>query len=1280
MRQIILALLAITLWTACSGRNKPINRSVDSYFDKAQFNPNWESSLLSPEWYYRMTVIDAPPGSKALSVGDGNWLHAESIRFEITEFHLIGWRSHASVPGSDRDLSPGAQENYKGAPVVAFKIINHFDLAPNYDPMTSARGNLLVENKTDRSWYKRRFIKVDFSKNLAQDLNRHDEASWMWGSPNIGLENSFAIGQNEPANPKRSRFEDGYFDVTTRQGVKADIMGYYGGYGDPFQMDSSAPVFDIRYSFLKKPEKTNYKPLNYTDDLFDQFGFYRTSFTGQQKWDPYRGSLESQKNYNVTRFNIWNEDGSPKPIVYYTSVSHPKNLMKASRRVESEWNRLFKELVFEMKKGTYTSVSDVPDMWVLRENACNIENVSKLLSEDLKNKVEESAGVRLANVQERLNAANDLTNKRSFSENHAKEAAALDDLEKICAAFEYYTQGKETAFSYQRAGDLRYNLLNLINKRLMTNWSGLGPMFADMQTGEIIQSTANVNLWYLDRRAQQAADHMDMMTGNTRFRDLIFGNDVHSYMAQKTSQIQKDQMKMPDAASLTTLNNKFALQSGKIDTLPAADVDIRLNAINDTMFLPKIYVEQINPIRDFEAKQRRLHEQALGISDPPEFLDNLVVGSALQFLKADPKERFLKIREAVYIATMLHEVGHNMGLTHNMSGSADPLNYAPEFWEYQKLPPNPIEALKVVKSDSDIASKLAKCAKDSAATWKMLVSTQDCLRQSEYMYSSIMDYHASWNADLAGLGAYDKAAIFFGYGQLVETFNPGQLTTLAKDKGLSRWLFLNDWRKIPGGFVGDADQIHDRNWISYEKADPKARVPYRFCLDSSGWYGPHCRAFDFGADMRSRAARNRTLYWGHYFLTHFARDRIWTMGNDLSSVVGQDLAVFDDFNQIMRWYGFYALTDPEFRDSDAGKDYLAATVTGLNHYSHVLGHPVSGEHVTTLEDNKVLRAVDQLDNCALDNVTNKNAKDERTAIENHRYTTVYLGDGRPFAFGLNSDYEDYHLNFVGSFHAKLAAGYYLAYPGGLFPRVDGMKDERLFRMNWYRIFPEEIADLFSKLIRSQWDELGPLIDEDGELMHRDILDPVTLRRPDYTGLMAIMPASADMLPYRSLYYASALLSIPQLTEFNPIHSLQIGLEGGSDDRKSAYASALSDDVAVFENPSDGRRYWAKKAGKSPIAYDYVVKLGVLKDKVKAVETCLADVEFRKKAPECVCFDTMVNGECCAPGNTACPAAKPRPCNNEELNKKLTQQRIDMENAVGFADDMRFIVKRYTMLN
>ena len=87
---------------------------------------------------------------------------------------------------------------------------------------------------------------------------------------------------------------------------------------------------------------------------------------------------------------------------------------------------------------------------------------------------------------------------------------------------------------------------------------------------------------------------------------------------------------------------------------------------------------------------------------------------------------------------MAHEIGHTIGLRHNFEGSADPLNFFSQYWD--------------VTTDDRYQS--------GATT-----------NNKELRYSSIMDYHQRFNSDFGGVGIYDKAAIAFGYGQLVEIFD-----------------------------------------------------------------------------------------------------------------------------------------------------------------------------------------------------------------------------------------------------------------------------------------------------------------------------------------------------------------------------------------------------------------------------------------------------------------------------------------------------------------------------
>jgi hypothetical protein len=1066
--------------------------------------------------------------------------------------------------------------------------------------------------------------------------------------------------------------------------------------------------------------------------IWEKFGFYRAAFNGQQTWNAQRGSVESGKNYNITRFNIWKESmregvaipieqREPKPIIYYTNVHHPDNLLKASRRVEQEWNQTFKEMVFFAQPGKYKSISDVPDMWILRENDCrvsNVENWLKQVSPDIRKKVAEASKRDLDQIRIKLaDVANPLY-QGAFTTKQDIESQAKSDLERVCSALESFTE-----FKYQRPGDLRYNLLNLVVKRAPTNWSGLGPMLADIATGEIIQATANVNLWYIDRRAALASEQIDIMMGNVAYNDIMMGADVRQYMSSKLEQIREASKLVPSKQALDKMGRHFdsLAKSGLLlETSSQRSIDDRLSKIANThmekkMFMSRdsaqpedwLILQKMAPggdlPREMMRREKELSKQVLGIADPAEFLDRLVLGVALQYKDLKSRERFMKIREDVYIATMLHEVGHNMGLGHNMAGSNDSLNYGKAFWDIQALPIDPKAALAQTQ-DVEMRQILAKCV--DAGEKIGVVRTADCLGQAGTMYSSIMDYHSAWNSSLAGLGAYDKAAIKFGYAQLAEVFPKANIKT---DKDLSRWLFLNDWRRIPTDLVTN---IHERQHVKYDWAKnstnfkaPSNEVPYKYCIDSSGAYGPTCKAFDFGPDMRAQAEWNQINYWQYYVLTHFARDRLWSYEWDFQNVVQRDLSVFVDFNNIMRWYYYYSATDPEFKGSDAEKDYLAAVVAGLNHYGQVLGHPAPGEHVSTpvhmvesivraspradrLQASSLLVPWGSVDACTRLNVSEVKEGKKRVARPGYIFANVPLGEGRPFYVGLNHDYEDWHVNFVGSFYAKLYAGFFLAYPGAWFPRSDTVSDPRFYNINWYRLFPKEVAKVYQDIITQNWTELGPVVSPDGSIFARNILDPETLQAPDYSKNARILPSTSTFLPFRAMFFASSMLSGYRNSEMDVLKMMRVSLKGSEDDL-SFLDSMNADDVAIFEHPVSGYTYRAIKAGTSPIAYELVDRLNNLKEKYTRLNQCVNDENARSTDRYCRCVRTTKSKSfggaiCCHPGNPDCPSIGLQKvgddnCPIRDLMQRRDRALEDVDDAASFLDDMRWFVKTYSNL-
>ncbi|MCC7111433.1 MAG: zinc-dependent metalloprotease, partial [Deltaproteobacteria bacterium] len=166
----------------------------------------------------------------------------------------------------------------------------------------------------------------------------------------------------------------------------------------------------------------------------------------------------------------------------------------------------------------------------------------------------------------------------------------------------------------------------------------------------------------------------------------------------------------------------------------------------------------------------------------------------------DREQIVQKIREQVFIGVAAHELGHTFGLRHNFSGSADPVNFFPEFWNVTDLP----------------------------AEQEHLKAKNGMSNRFETAYSSIMDYHQRFNSDWAGIGLYDKAAIKMGYAEMAEVFDESEGLFVARDWiGSATFLFNPyDLPRILGGSSAN-DRINDeysRTFNEYEAGDENATM------------------------------------------------------------------------------------------------------------------------------------------------------------------------------------------------------------------------------------------------------------------------------------------------------------------------------------------------------------------------------------------------------------------------------------------------------------------------
>lgn len=183
-------------------------------------------------------------------------------------------------------------------------------------------------------------------------------------------------------------------------------------------------------------------------------------------------------------------------------------------------------------------------------------------------------------------------------------------------------------------------------------------------------------------------------------------------------------------------------------------------------------------------------------------------------LSTDKKEEVLKIMMPIaWVPTLVHELGHNLGLRHNFSGSEDKANY----YTTEELASQGISHI--------------------------------------IPYSSVMDYGASELNVLSRFGKYDIAALRFAYNREVE---------------------MNDGEGVKIVPVQESLGAMEAKLRS-EQQNPRANLDlkdYKYCTDEHVGPNAGCKRFDAGTTNLEIAQSLIKSYKDRYYLRNFRHHRL----------------------------------------------------------------------------------------------------------------------------------------------------------------------------------------------------------------------------------------------------------------------------------------------------------------------------------------------------------------------------------------------------------------------
>ncbi|MGH7296082.1 MAG: zinc-dependent metalloprotease, partial [Polyangiaceae bacterium] len=483
------------------------------------------------------------------------------------------------------------------------------------------------------------------------------------------------------------------------------------------------------------------------------------------------------------------------------------------------------------------------------------------------------------------------------------------------------------------------------------------------------------------------------------------------------------------------------------------------------------------------------------------------------------------IREQFHTSVIAHEMGHSMGLRHNFTGSWDALNYHTEYWQLRTR--NGQEHYCGYPGSLDATTPHTNGADCVGPRWVDPVTDQETNGLIwKWASTTVMDYPGDNTQDMNDIGNYDKAAMRFGYANIVDvdknmsyvgnkdgsTGGTGQDYLIALDGfggiwgssiGQNHYSTYADKYGVLGtcsprtGWNGDPsdplaqqctgpdlDYVAERDMKTVPKfdsailsvrpdlvanfaVDPQNRVrhPYAFGSDEFAYGNLPDLRFDAGADSYEMVQFLTSTYENRYIFNNFRRNRVQF---NTGAIVGQ---LTDRYWNAVSWVtkalalGVELLSQPGNDPTTQPGSLMPAALgsaDGFNMFVRAMTRPAPGTYVVQ---------------GAVPGVTANNwagawqLGDQNLETPPSSGVNVGLGSGEGRFIQNDYDYTkgywwaDYQTQ-VGSYYEKVIAPSYLteAYNNFISNSEDDYVDGRYKNLSYMSLYPQQVRRLFANMM------------------------------------------------------------------------------------------------------------------------------------------------------------------------------------------------------------------------